>query len=311
MIFLSTLIVLLLLRWGVGSALQRDGWFTRWVDFLHSRSFVRTLPLPKLVLGIGVPVVAVVLLSVLVTYFLSSNWLLLLYVPVLIYSLGRGNLTAEVDTYMEISQRGDTVAASRWVDNLRGHAEADIYNAEVDDWQKLHTQTLAVLSYRSLERLFAVLFWFFILGAAGALLYRLTVLYGDRTASLPEGRLARRGLWLLEWPVVRAVSLSWALVGNFDSCFNVLRRDVVDFSLSSMTALSRSLRGALGMTPAVAIATLPAVEQPEDGQELSAPVISGINTEPNSLGLVKASLPIFSRTLLLWVCVVAVITIII
>src|SRR5690606_25842352 len=145
---------------------------------------------------------------------------------------------SEVQHYVVISQRGDTVAASHWVDAQRntvaGNAAVD--DVEVDDWQKLHSQALDVISYRSFERLFAVLFWFFIVGAVGALLYRLSVLYCERADT--ENKAAKRWLWLMEWPAVRALSLSWALVGNFDSCFAMLKRDFLNFSASSMSVLS-------------------------------------------------------------------------
>lgn len=70
------------------------------------------------------------------------------------------------------------------------------------------------------QRWFGVLFWFLLLGPAGALLYRLSVLSAEReSAALPHetARGARRWLDLLEWPVTQAMVLSLALVGNFDS----------------------------------------------------------------------------------------------
>src|SRR5690606_4127709 len=111
----------------------------------------------------------------------------------------------------------------------------------------------------------------------------------------------------------RALGLSWALVGNFDSCFAMLKRDFLNFSASSMSVLSRCLRGALGMTPAV----LGDVNLPEPRGSavllppLSAPTISGVSTEPDSLGLITASLALIPRALLLWVCVVALVTLLI
>lgn len=298
--------------WGVGAGLQRDTWYRSWVALLQRQSLIAVAPLLSLILTVGVPVLTLALVCYLITYFWSGSWLFFIYVPVLFYSLGRGNLSNDVNYYLAISQRGDNVSASHWVDSLRGNAEADTINADVDDWQKLHSQALDVISYRSFERLFAVLFWFFILGAAGALLYRLSVIY--REHSDPSNvNVAKRWLWLMEWPAVRALGLSWALVGNFDSCFALLKRDLLDFSRSSMTLLSRSLRGALGMTPAVMHQISSAAQSTHQPMQLplSAPIISGITTEPDSLGLIRASLALFPRALLLWVCVIALITLLI
>ncbi len=79
----------------------------------------------------------------------------------------------------------------------------------------------------ALRRWFGVLFWFLLFGAVGALLYRLAALLaeGEYADALPvstrEG--ARRFFALLNWPVAQAMTLSLALVGNFDSVLGVWR----------------------------------------------------------------------------------------
>ncbi|MES2671934.1 MAG: cobalamin biosynthesis protein [Pseudomonadota bacterium] len=79
----------------------------------------------------------------------------------------------------------------------------------------------------ALRRWFGVLFWFLLFGAVGAVLYRFAALlvegeYADALpASTREG--ARRVFALLNWPVAQAMTLSLALVGNFDSVLGVWR----------------------------------------------------------------------------------------
>lgn len=79
----------------------------------------------------------------------------------------------------------------------------------------------------ALRRWFGVLFWFLLLGAAGAALYRLAALAaeGEFADALPastrEG--ARRCFAMLNWPVAQAMTLSLALVGNFDTVLGVWR----------------------------------------------------------------------------------------
>ena len=72
----------------------------------------------------------------------------------------------------------------------------------------------------ALRRWFGVLFWFVVLGAVGALLYRLVAFAAEDEPALhlPEGTLegARRLLAVLDWPVAQLMALSLALVGNFD-----------------------------------------------------------------------------------------------
>jgi AmpE protein len=83
----------------------------------------------------------------------------------------------------------------------------------------------------ALRRWFGVLFWFLLLGASGAVLYRLVQLAADETGSDPDAgkhgiaerlpaatRDGARGLLaLLDWPVAQLMTLSLALVGNFDT----------------------------------------------------------------------------------------------
>src|SRR5690606_25380735 len=63
-------------------------------------------------------------------------------------------------------------------------AEASLpLSAEQENWAELDRRMLALVSYRGFERTFAVLFWFVVLGPAGALLYRLSSLYLDYQSS--------------------------------------------------------------------------------------------------------------------------------
>lgn len=305
MIFLSLIVVLLLVQWwGSGAPLQHDAWFVRWSDFLQSRRFLS--PAVHLVLAIFVPAVLLGLLVWLIVHFLSVSWLFFIYVPVLLYSLGRGNFSAEVKTYLSVSARGDNVLASKLTDELRGGAEPEREPVEVDDWAKLHAQTLRIISYRGFERMFAVLFWFFVFGAVGALVYRLSVIYRERSNTGAHAKLAAKWLWLMEWPAVRVMGLTWAMVGNFETCYRCWQSRLLDVTHSSMTQLSASLYGALGVDDALIKA--------EVGGHISEPIdIPRLTpSEPAySLSLVRNSLSLFSRSLLLWVCVVALVTLII
>ncbi|TXI50493.1 MAG: hypothetical protein E6Q50_04125 [Lysobacter sp.] len=73
----------------------------------------------------------------------------------------------------------------------------------------------------ALRRWFGVLFWFLLLGAGGAVFYRLAQLTaeGEFAERLPEStRDGARGLLaLVDWPVAQLMTLSLALVGNFDT----------------------------------------------------------------------------------------------
>lgn len=277
MTFLSLLLVLVLIQWwGSGAPVQRDGWFTGYCDWLERQPALQW-PAVRLLLAVLVPVLALWLLTWGVACWLGSNWLFLIAVPVLLYSLGRGDFTEQVRAYIEASYRKDSVSAARLLADLQGREFDD---ADPEDWPTLHRQALKAIAYRGFERMFTVIFWFFVLGPAGALLYRLSVLYREQEQSA----LVERWIWLLEWPVVRLMGLTWAMAGNFDTCFFRCQRDFLDVEKRSSTVLYDHVLGALGLSDGVT------------------------GNEPVTLDSISASQSLFSRSLLIWVCFLALVT---
>lgn len=330
MIFLSLIAVLAIIYWSNDSArfLQRDAWFIWLLNRARSLPSVSSFPVLPMILVIVLPLLILMVAIWAVVHFLSANFLFFLYVPVLLYSLGRGDFLAEVKQYIETANRGDSVAAGKLVEGLCGRAANDLNLENVTDWKHLHSQALRVISYRGFERTFAVLFWFVPAGAVGALLYRLSVLYREQT--LPdsaEAQLADKWLWIIEFPVVRLMGLTWAFVGNFDSC--PLRDSLLDSENSSMTILNNSLRGALGaptnlyIKPDVVVENVVVVETVEEAEERADAAqeaeenaqeiiedLVGITLSPQaepaySFALVKSSVPLYSRALLFWVGAIA------
>lgn len=335
MIFLSLIAVLAIMYWSAPTAaiLQRDAWFVWMINRLRRLPAVSSFPLLPMILALALPLLGIALCIFAIIYFLSANFLFFLYVPVLLYSLGRGDFLVDVNNYIDTANRGDSVAASKLVDDLCGRAANDISSAPTSDWKGLHTQALKVISYRGFERTFAVLFWFVIAGAinasaVGALLYRLSVIYREQTIpNSNEAFLADKWLWLIEFPVVRLMGLTWAFVGNFDS--SPLRDSLADVENSSMTILNNSLRGALGaptdlyIKPAQVVGVVAQqeteksaevrAEAEQEAEENAQEVIEDLvgitlstQAEPAySFALVKSSVPLYSRSLLFWVGAIA------
>lgn len=312
MTFLSLLLVLVFVQWwGSGAPVQKDGWFLTYRHWLLQQPAL-TWPGARLLLTVLGPVLALWLLIWLVSCWFSAFWLLLIAVLVLLYSLGRGDFTAQVRAYIEASERGDSVSAARILEQLQQDSTAEARaeagfkeNVEPtveeaveeaieeaaeealeeargesqspEDWPALHREALRTIAYRGFERMFAVIFWFFLLGPSGALLYRLSVLNREQEASPLAGRL----VWLLEWPVVRLMGLTWSMAGNFDACFIRCQRRLLDVKASSAQLLEEQMSGALGAT--------------------------GVG-EPVSLETVRASQSLLSRSLLIWVSLLALVT---
>lgn len=326
MIFLSLMAVLAIVFWSSASLsmVQRDAWFLWLLKRLRSLPAAASLPLLPMLLALLLPLLLVIVAIWAIVHFLSMNVLFFLYVPVLLYSLGRGDFLAEVNHYIATVNRGDNVAASKWVDDFCGRAASDISAAPIGDWKGLHTQALSVIGYRGFERTFAVLFWFVIAGAVGALLYRLSVIYREHTApNTKEAALADKWLWLIEFPAVRLMGLTWAFVGNFDS--SPLRDSLADTENSSMIILNNSLRGALGAPTdlyiksahrvgvAVESAEPASDESAQEAEENAQDIIEdlvGVALSPQaepaySFALVQSSVPLYSRALLFWVGAIA------
>lgn len=346
MIFLSLVVVLAIVYW-LGSAkfIQFDGWFRLLVSRLQKIPGLNAAPWLVLAIALIIPLLLLVVIFALVYHNFGKAYLFFLYVPVLLYSLGRGNLTEEIGTYIELVNRGDNVAASLWVENMRTSAAQHTQTAAADtaevsavsdeevvqesaftevdvptDWACLHAQALKVFAYRGFERIFAVVFWFVIIGPFGALLYRLSALYREQCeVDSGDARAAAKWLWLLELPAVRLMGLTWAFVGNFEA--GPLRRSLLDTESSSARVLNECLRAALGAPlPAPQVATDAAELSDEEREQLAAEqaaeaqdIIEDLtgdyvatHTEPEySFALIKSSLPLYKRALLFWVCAIA------
>lgn len=295
--FLSIIAALALVQWwGSGAPLQRDQWFYNWIERLEAWEPLKVHSAGRLLVAILGPCLVLWLLIWALASWWGTGWVFFIAVPVLLFSLGRGEFSSQVKSYVQAGKRGDSVAASQAVDQLRGNLPLDT-EASADDWETLNREALSIVSYRGFERMFAVLFWFLILGPVGALLYRLSSLYLERH---PDS-FAKRWLWLLEWPAVRLMGFTWAMAGNFDTCFSRWQRNFFDVDKSSQALLQDQLRGALGEPTEEVYG---AEREPDFVTEKS----EFEDQASAELSLIKASLPLFSRSLLLWVCVLALVT---
>lgn len=225
--FFVILTAWLLLQWlGPSTALHRDGWLRGW--YLRAGSALGALPpAMRLLLIALLPALAVWLLTLLVEPALGGVLLFALELLVLTYALGRGDFNAQLDAYLERWQRGDFEAA--WREALRVGQLDESDAAPVDDGAELHRQIRAAVVYSGFERWFAVVFWFFVLGPAAALFYRLLQLL-RRDVEIAADERQRIASWLLwiEWLPARLLGLAFAVTGNFAACFRRWRERLFD-----------------------------------------------------------------------------------
>ncbi len=239
--------VLLLRRMGTLSGLQQDDWYRSWVARLASFRWLKSRPHIRLPFTLFTPVLLLLLLVVL----LGGAWfgipLLFVSFLVFLYSLGRENLTEQIEGYRDDLTRDDLQAAY--------HAAAEFNPAKkegsAENWEELHQEVLCAVSYRYFERYFAVIFWFVLAGAPGALLYRLLVLHAEMPLEEPETDTERetgtvkRWLYFMEWLPVRLVGLLFAFVGNFTACLESWRSSFLDGSASTLQVMGGYVAAAL------------------------------------------------------------------
>ncbi len=214
--------------------IQRDTWFERWCALSERGA-------GGFWLAVLVPVVA--LFAVL--YALDRLGLGLLAQVLsflgLLYACGRGDLQTQIERFTRDLERDDLQAAYHDAARLR----RDRRESDADSWRELHRETLGVIAYRYFEHFFPAIFWFALLGAPGAVLYRLVWLYGDRPGSAAEKADADRALILLEWPPLRILGFTLALMGQFGATLERWRQSFLDVSRSSRRVLEEYVRAAL------------------------------------------------------------------
>lgn len=161
------------------------------------------------VLVLAPPVAAVALLGSLLGHLLVLL-ALIFGVVVLLYSLGPHDLEAEVEACADALDRDDQDSARLYASNLTGGeppAEPAAFTRAVVESTLVETN----------ERLFGILFWFVLLGPAGAILYRLTLLLKETAGDdgTGFGEAAERLHHILAWPAARLCALGYALSGSF------------------------------------------------------------------------------------------------
>lgn len=130
---------------------------------------------------------------------------MVLGVLVLVLCWGPRDLERDVEAlvYAEDAAQRERALSHLYGDTLQPGREATVLN---------HAVAVAML-----RRALGVLFWFLLLGAVGALAYRLLVMLALRPEllSLRAGERLRGVLAVVEWPVAQLMVLTMALVGNF------------------------------------------------------------------------------------------------
>jgi len=146
----------------------------------------------------------------------------------------------------------------------------------------------------ALWRWFGVLFWFLVLGASGAILYRLVSLsaQGEAQRTLPpaQNQAARLFIAILNWPVAHLMSFGLALAANFDGVLAAWR----DWHANG------GLRLDIGFLGAAARASVVCELIEEDAYAIDGPA------QAPALLELRDAMSLVWRVLLLWLAVIAI-----
>lgn len=282
MSFLAALLALLLdqglrhLEW-----LRDARWFRAYSEALlaFSRARERVRATAGALLLVMVPTLLVLVLDGLLTH-MWDVFGVIFAVVVLWFCLGPRDLHAQAETYVDALQAGDEARAAAAAGELLGAAPP------AAALERSQAVTRAVLKEAN-TRLFGPLFWFGLLGPAGAVLYRCADLLQRSPAegSSAEFRdAADRLLGLLAWLPAHIAALGYALAGSFEDAVSDLRGYYQDCKLRFFEVSDDVLVYAgLGAIRAAV------------GEE------AGISRLKSALGLVR-------RTLVIWMAIYALLT---
>jgi AmpE protein len=209
---LAALIALGLLHWQPRLAHWRnDAGFRRWVSQLSDTSGTG-----RVVLALLLPLLLCALAMWLLHLLPLSDLLKLLFaLAVLLFCFGPHAFEADLETILAANDDSSREAA----------AQALAEDGEHVPWRAVELGEATV--YAALRRRFGVLFWFFLLGPLGALLYRLARALGhDDTLRLdPAARgTARQFANTLDWIPAQLMVFTLALVGHWDAVIGAWRR---------------------------------------------------------------------------------------
>jgi AmpE protein len=137
---------------------------------------------------------------------------------VLFFCWGPRDLDADIDAVLKAPDRDQRLAAAQ---ALRPDAAASALPLEA-------TALVEATFDTALTRWFGVLFWFVLLGPAGALGYRMIQLIARNAAfaerlDARESELAERAARVLDWAPAHLIALTLALVSDFDAVLRTWR----------------------------------------------------------------------------------------
>ncbi|AVE07108.1 hypothetical protein CYL20_21960 [Pseudomonas palleroniana] len=211
--------------------LQRDGGWLRELAKLESSPRMGKRPWLILLLLVLLPVLLLALLLLVLEPVAYGLLALPVHLLVVIYSLGRGDLLAQLGPFRDAWRRGDLQAAEHV-------AERDL-NIGADSGEQLLERVQGHLLWQAYQSFFAVIFWYFLLGPVAALAYRLLALANEYSENPLVAERAGQLRHAFDWVPVRLLAASFALVGNFVAVSRVMLHELLNWDISAAQLLEK------------------------------------------------------------------------
>ncbi|RKZ45299.1 MAG: hypothetical protein DRQ58_10610 [Gammaproteobacteria bacterium] len=258
-------------------------WFSGYSDFLENK-LVQSMYW-NTTAGVIITLAGPLLLILLIDYGLSEIFFPLSYLfalAVLLNSFGPVFLDQSLDEYIKALDAEDDVQARHYAGELCNSMAAP-------DPEKDEQEIIGSIFIQANERLYAVIFWFIVLGPFGAMLYRLVSILKFKYQDVHGGYAdsVRHLNLILNWPSTRLFALGNALAGNMIEAMEAWRVNEESSFNVNETILVSSGFGALHYRPGA--------DMQEDNLDRSY--------------WVRATQGLINRTLIVWLTVLGIMTI--
>lgn len=243
------------------------------------------------------PAIVIALLQGLIGEWLFGLIGLAFGIAVLLFALGPLDPATLIDDYMDARRLDDRERSDWFYERMTGEAPPE---SAADEGRRM---TEAVF-YQTHDHLFATVFWFCLLGPAGAVLYRMAVEIALRPAPAIVARPAlvlgaRWLLGLLGWIPTRLIALGYAMTGSFEEALGRLRRGPREGGAEDLLANNQWV---LAETGGAALR-----RSPDERDDVGAPGVDERRSgEPAAA--VEAARALSVRTAVLWLALLALFT---
>lgn len=237
MTFIVILIALLIERFFDWSHLRQWQWFARYEQMITEKLSNQSASV--CMSAVVIPLLVLVWLVNNVAGHLLFGFVGLIFnLVVLLYCLGPRNLWADGFAAINTMIHGDSYAADK--------VKTSLNMSDTSYSQAQRKQFLNMLFNQANSRVFAIVFWFAILGPVGAVMYRVVTLAATTEVSATLVSTARTWTDILDWLPVRLFTFLFALGGHFVQVLTIWRKNVLLGASSNETLLEECGQAALG-----------------------------------------------------------------